>query len=77
MSSEFVYINEVSPRDGLQNQKTILGSKSRLELIRQLIEANLPGIEAASFVSAKQCQLWQELMNNRSLVNTQNVRFQF
>jgi hydroxymethylglutaryl-CoA lyase len=53
MSSEFVYINEVSPRDGLQNQKTILGSESRLELIRQLIEANLPGIEAASFVSPK------------------------
>ena len=53
MSSEFVYINEVSPRDGLQNQKTILGSEPRLELIRQLIEANLPGIEAASFVSPK------------------------
>ena len=53
MSSEFVYINEVSPRDGLQNQKTILGSDARLELIRQLIEANLPGIEAASFVSPK------------------------
>ena len=47
MSSEFVYINEVSPRDGLQNQKTILGSEARLELIKQLIEANLPGIEAA------------------------------
>ena len=53
MSSEFVFINEVSPRDGLQNQKTILGSESRLELIRQLIEVNLPGIEAASFVSPK------------------------
>ena len=53
MSSEFVYINEVSPRDGLQNQKTILGSEARLELIRQLIKANLPGIEAASFVSPK------------------------
>ena len=53
MSSQFVFINEVSPRDGLQNQKTILGSESRLELIRQLIEVNLPGIEAASFVSPK------------------------
>ena len=53
MSSEFVYINEVSPRDGLQNQKTILGSEARLDLIRQLIKANLPGIEAASFVSPK------------------------
>jgi len=36
MSAEFVFINEVGPRDGLQNQKTILGSESRLELIRQL-----------------------------------------
>jgi len=53
MNSEFVYINEVGPRDGLQNQKTILGTEDRLKLISLLIDANIPGIEVASFVNPK------------------------
>ena len=53
MNSDFVYINEVGPRDGLQNQKTILSSDIRLDLINYLIEAKLPGIEVASFVNPK------------------------
>jgi hydroxymethylglutaryl-CoA lyase len=53
MNSEFVYINEVGPRDGLQNQKIILSSRIRLDLINHLIDAKLPGIEVASFVSPK------------------------
>ncbi|MDA9341022.1 hydroxymethylglutaryl-CoA lyase [Gammaproteobacteria bacterium] len=53
MNSEFVYINEVGPRDGLQNQKTILDTEDRLKLISLLIDANIPGIEVASFVNPK------------------------
>ncbi|MDC3271621.1 hydroxymethylglutaryl-CoA lyase [Gammaproteobacteria bacterium] len=53
MSEDFVFINEVGPRDGLQNQETILAPYDRLKLINQLIEANLPGIEVASFVNPK------------------------
>jgi hydroxymethylglutaryl-CoA lyase len=53
MSADFVFINEVGPRDGLQNQETILAPYDRLKLINQLIEANLPGIEVASFVNPK------------------------
>jgi hydroxymethylglutaryl-CoA lyase len=53
MSADFVFINEVGPRDGLQNQETILTPYDRLKLINQLIEANLPGIEVASFVNPK------------------------
>jgi hydroxymethylglutaryl-CoA lyase len=53
MNSEFVYINEVGPRDGLQNQKTILSSGIKLDLINHLIDAKIPGIEVASFVSPK------------------------
>ena len=37
MNSDFVYINEVGPRDGLQNQKTILSANDRLKLIKYLI----------------------------------------
>ena len=53
MSSEFVFNNEVGPRDGLQNQKTILDASDRLQLINLLINSNLPGIEVASFVNPK------------------------
>ena len=53
MSSDFVFINEVGPRDGLQNQKTILDTSDRLQLINLLIKSNLPGIEVASFVNPK------------------------
>ena len=51
--NEYIYINEVGPRDGLQNQKTILDIDSRTELIHQLIKAGIPGIEIGSFVSPK------------------------
>ena len=53
MSSDFIFINEVGPRDGLQNQKTILDASDRLQLINLLIKSNLPGIEVASFVNPK------------------------
>jgi len=51
MNQDYVYINEVGPRDGLQNQQTILNTSSRIELINKLIDANFSGIEVASFVS--------------------------
>ena len=51
MNQDYVYINEVGPRDGLQNQRTILNASSRIELINKLIDANFSGIEVASFVS--------------------------
>ena len=53
MSKDYVFINEVGPRDGLQNQKTILTASSKLGLINRLIDANFPGIEVASFVHPK------------------------
>ena len=53
MSAECVVINEVGPRDGQKKKKTILAPHDRLKLINQLIEANLPGIEVASFVNPK------------------------
>ena len=38
MSADYVFINEVGPRDGLQNQKTILTASARLELIKKLVD---------------------------------------
>lgn len=48
-----VIINDVGPRDGLQNQKKILTAAQRLQIIEALIEAGLPAIEVGSFVSPK------------------------
>jgi len=51
--SEQVFINEVGPRDGLQNQKVAISTADKLALIAALVEAGLPAIEVSSFVSPK------------------------
>jgi hydroxymethylglutaryl-CoA lyase len=48
-----VRIVEVGPRDGLQNEKQKVSTKTKIELIRRLGDAGLKTIEATAFVSAK------------------------
>jgi hydroxymethylglutaryl-CoA lyase len=48
-----VRIVEVGPRDGLQNEKQVLPTDTKLELIARLADAGLRDIEATSFVSPK------------------------
>jgi hydroxymethylglutaryl-CoA lyase len=43
---------EVGPRDGLQNEKTVLSTEDKLTFINMLIDAGLSTIEATSFVRA-------------------------
>jgi len=43
---------EVGPRDGLQNEKTILSQDLKIEFISKLVESGLKDIEATSFVRA-------------------------
>ncbi|XP_054844199.1 3-hydroxymethyl-3-methylglutaryl-CoA lyase, cytoplasmic isoform X2 [Eublepharis macularius] len=50
---EFVKIVEVGPRDGLQNEKAILPTDVKIELIDRLSKSGLPVIEVTSFVSSK------------------------
>lgn len=49
----FVRIVEVGPRDGLQNEKTIIATADKIELIDRLSRTGLRSIEATSFVSPK------------------------
>ncbi|KAL3678000.1 hypothetical protein R1sor_020956 [Riccia sorocarpa] len=49
----FVKIVEVGPRDGLQNEKISVPTHIKVELIRRLVDAGLPVVEATSFVSPK------------------------
>ncbi|MDF3125317.1 hydroxymethylglutaryl-CoA lyase [Rheinheimera sp. 1928-s] len=51
--NDFVRINDVGPRDGLQNQARILTPQQRLQLIHALVDAGVPSIEVGSFVSPK------------------------
>jgi hydroxymethylglutaryl-CoA lyase len=48
-----VKIVEVSPRDGLQNEKDFIATDVKVELVDRLSAAGFPNIEAASFVSPK------------------------
>jgi hydroxymethylglutaryl-CoA lyase len=48
-----VRIVEVGPRDGLQNEKNIIPTAIKIQLIEQLVDAGLTYIEAGSFVNPK------------------------
>jgi hydroxymethylglutaryl-CoA lyase len=48
-----VRIVEVGPRDGLQNEKAIVPTPTKIELIDRLSDTGLQTIEATSFVSPK------------------------
>lgn len=48
-----VKIVEMGPRDGLQNEKAVISTEIKLELIRRLGNTGLSAIEATAFVSPK------------------------
>jgi len=48
-----VEIIEVSPRDGIQNEKKLLSTADKLELINRAVEAGASRIEVTSFVNPK------------------------
>lgn len=53
MNNNKVIINDVGPRDGLQNQPKILTVQERASLISALVDANLTEVEIGAFVSPK------------------------
>ncbi|KAG5831050.1 3-hydroxy-3-methylglutaryl-CoA lyase, cytoplasmic isoform X1 [Anguilla rostrata] len=50
---EFVKVVEVGPRDGLQNEKEMVPTEVKIQLIDMLSETGLSVIEATGFVSSK------------------------
>jgi hydroxymethylglutaryl-CoA lyase len=59
-----VKIVEVGPRDGLQNEKQVVPTEIKIELINRLAEAGVSVIEATSFVSPK----WVPQMGDNTAV---------
>lgn len=51
MDARTIEFVEVGPRDGLQNEKQLVSTADKLELIRRAIEAGARRIEATSFVN--------------------------
>jgi len=45
-----VTVFEVGPRDGLQNEQTVIPVETKAAFVRRLVEAGLPVVEATSFV---------------------------
>ena len=66
-----VKIVEVGPRDGLQNEKQIVPTEIKIELINRLAEAGVGVIEATSFVSPK----WVPQMGDNSAVMAGITRY--
>ncbi|WOX05896.1 hydroxymethylglutaryl-CoA lyase [Microbulbifer pacificus] len=50
---EKILINDVGPRDGLQNQSRVLTVAQRVQLIQALLNAGVRSVEAGAFVSPK------------------------
>ncbi|MEQ8391154.1 MAG: hydroxymethylglutaryl-CoA lyase [Thalassospira sp.] len=65
-----VKIVEVGPRDGLQNEKTMVATTTKVDLINRLNDAGLSVIEATAFVSPK----WVPQMADASEVMAQITR---
>ena len=53
MTRDFLEIIEVSPRDGIQNERTLLPTEDKRYLIDMAVEAGLRRIEVTSFVNPR------------------------
>jgi hydroxymethylglutaryl-CoA lyase len=74
--SQWVTINEVGPRDGLQSLGKVLTAEQRLQLIQGLVDCGLTAIEATSFVSPKAVpQMAGAAELYQQLPSTEQVRY--
>ncbi len=51
--TQSIEIVEVSPRDGIQNEKAVWPTETKLELIQRAVNAGAPRIEVTSFVNPR------------------------
>lgn len=68
--ADFVQIFEMSPRDGLQNEKKIVTTPDKIKLVNALSECGFAKIEVTSFVSPK----WVPQMSDATEVMTNIIR---
>ncbi|NDB00783.1 MAG: hydroxymethylglutaryl-CoA lyase, partial [Betaproteobacteria bacterium] len=73
---ESIWITDVSPRDGLQNQAKLLSTGDKLALIGLLVAAGLRRVEVTSFVSPKAVPQMADAADLLSLVIEQFPQLQ-
>ncbi|MCX7224333.1 MAG: hydroxymethylglutaryl-CoA lyase [Burkholderiales bacterium] len=73
---ESIWITDVSPRDGLQNQPKLLSTLDKLALIRLLVAAGLERVEVTSFVSPMAVPQMADAADLLSLVISQFPKLQ-
>ncbi|MBI5251359.1 MAG: hydroxymethylglutaryl-CoA lyase [Desulfomonile tiedjei] len=84
VEDKYILLQEVGPRDGLQNEHRILTVANRVELVEELLDAGLRRIQIGSFVSPRLVpqmagtdELWRRLRKRpevRYSVLTLNAR---
>ncbi len=73
MNGEFVKMVEVGPRDGLQNEATLIPTATKVELIERLLNSGVIHIEASAFVSPKWVPQMADAHDVISTVRTRNA----
>ncbi len=74
----YVEIIEVSPRDGIQNEKKILTTEQKVQLITHALDSGFERIEVTSFVNPKKVpQMFDtdQLIKNLPLKENKNVKY--
>lgn len=73
-----VEIIEVSPRDGIQNEKTILTTEQKVQLIQHALDSGFERVEVTSFVNPKKVpQMFDtdQLIRNLPLKKHDNIKY--
>lgn len=47
-----IFVEDVTPRDGLQNEKTLVPTEAKLELVKRIVATGPASVEVTSFVRA-------------------------
>ena len=73
---DFVNIFEMSPRDGLQNEKKFIATKDKIKFINKLSKCGFKKIETSSFVSPKWVpQLSDAFQVFNQITRTEGVKY--
>ncbi len=69
-----VKIIEVGPRDGLQNEKTIVTTSDKLKYIQMLFDAGVSELEVTSFVRAPKIPQMSDAVELMALLKKENLK---
>ncbi len=79
-----IFVHEVTPRDGLQNEDSVLNVNEKLQVVKHLVRANPASIEVCSFVREDRvpamrgsAELVQQLSQDETVINAKKSGMNF